>query len=154
MFVDFSHRVPQEELENRGFYRTLGDPEDCQAFFEFTGTRFTVLDRLGDWHAAKHSPPDAMHLIHLGAINWIAKQVLFAPGMFTKRRGAPHNPLEVLNKAIGRVWVPYCITRLPPKVFSTWMRPHFADISPFSLDKQQSASKLINGRSLFGYLRR
>lgn len=120
--LDFPYRVPAEELENRGFWKTLPTAEERKAFFDFTGTRFTALDRLGNWHAANRSPPDAMHLVHLGAINWIVKQILFAPGMFNKRPGAVADPLKVLNAAVGRVWTPYNIGRLPPKVRGMYMR--------------------------------
>lgn len=122
MLQDFPYRNPEEELQNRAFWKTLPTAEERRAFFNFTGTRFTALDRLGGWDAAKHSPPDAMHLVHLGAINWIVKQILFAPGMFNKRPGANADPLRLLNEAVGRVWLPYNIGRLPPKVCRVYMR--------------------------------
>ncbi|KAF8598357.1 hypothetical protein BDV93DRAFT_397338, partial [Ceratobasidium sp. AG-I] len=65
LYLDFLYRVPEEELENRAFYKSLQTVEERRAFFEFTGTRYTELDRLGGWDAARRSPPDAMHLIHL-----------------------------------------------------------------------------------------
>ncbi|QRW08719.1 Transposase family tnp2 [Ceratobasidium sp. AG-Ba] len=118
----FPYRLPSEELDNKVFWQKLETAEERQAFAEFTGTRFTALDRLGDWHAALCSPPDAMHLIHLGAINWIVKQILFAPGMFNKRPGAAHNPVKKFNDALARVWLPYNIGRLPPKLGQTSKR--------------------------------
>jgi hypothetical protein len=33
-----------------------------------------------------------MHLLYLGCVNWIVKQVLVAPNMFLKRRGAVDDP--------------------------------------------------------------
>ncbi|KAF8595180.1 hypothetical protein BDV93DRAFT_481245 [Ceratobasidium sp. AG-I] len=113
--ANFPYRVPEEELDNRYYYKSLDNAEDREIFFQFTGTRFTELDRLGGWDAARRSPPDAMHLIFLGAVNYVAKQVLFAPGMLDKRPDGVGQPMDRYNDCLSRFWFPYNFGRLPPK---------------------------------------
>ncbi|KAF8594557.1 hypothetical protein BDV93DRAFT_515687 [Ceratobasidium sp. AG-I] len=114
--VHFVHRVPEEELDNCFFYRSLDTAEEREAFFQFTGTRFTQLDRLGGWDAARRWPPDAMHLIFLGAVSYIVKQVIFAPGMLNKRPGAIESPVDIYNACLAWFWFPHNFGRLPPKI--------------------------------------
>lgn len=37
-----------------------------------------ALHQIPGWHTSALSPPDAMHLLYLGMMNWIVKQVLVA----------------------------------------------------------------------------
>jgi hypothetical protein len=112
----FPFRDPQEDLENRYYWRLLRTEEERKAFFDFTGNRFTVLDRLPGWHAAICSPPDAMHLLYLGGMNWIVKQVLVGPGMLTKRHPNDEDPQKLFNECLDSMWVLNNFSRLPPKL--------------------------------------
>jgi hypothetical protein len=116
LYSDFIYRAPDEELNNRYFWRSLATMEEREAFFQFAGTRFTALDNLPGWPAASRSPPDAMHLLYLGVVNWIFKQILVAPNMFHKRQGAIEDPLTRFNSCLAWFWFPYNTGRLPPKV--------------------------------------
>jgi hypothetical protein len=57
-----------------------------------------------------------MHLLYLGSMNWILKQILVSPGMLTKRHPNERDPLAIFNECIDNMWVPNCYQCLPPKV--------------------------------------
>jgi hypothetical protein len=114
----FVFRDPQEELKNVYHWRSLPTPAERKALFSITGNRFTALHRIPGWYTSTSSPPDAMHLLYLGATNWIVKQILVAPGMLSKRRPGDQDPQDVFNECLERMWMPKNFQRLPPKVCS------------------------------------
>lgn len=61
-----------------------------------------------------------MHLLYLGAMNWIVKQVLVGPGMLTKRRPGDQDPQDAFNDCLDTMWMPKNFQRLPPKVSSSF----------------------------------
>jgi hypothetical protein len=144
LLLDFVYRNPAEELDNRYFWRSLEDREERKAFFDFTGSRFTVLDLLPGWDSARRSPPDAMHLIYLNVVNWLVKQVLVAPNMFHKRQGAAEKPVDKWNSGLGILIYPHGIGRLPANVSMIVLSHCRADIQSIcgSLVKQPGVSRL------------
>ncbi|KAG9101105.1 hypothetical protein FS749_010288 [Ceratobasidium sp. UAMH 11750] len=100
MRQDFDFRSPQEERNNIYHWKSLPTVEARKTFFAATGNQFTALHRLPGWHTSMSSPLDAMHLFYLGRMNWIVKQILVSPGMFSKRR--PHNedPQDIFNDCL------------------------------------------------------
>ncbi|CCO36529.1 hypothetical protein BN14_10667 [Rhizoctonia solani AG-1 IB] len=77
---DFVPRNPEEELRNAYRWRALPTVAERQTLFENT---------------------DSMHLLYLGATNWIVKQILVSPGM------------------LKTMWMPGNFQRLPPKLGQT-----------------------------------
>jgi hypothetical protein len=65
-----------------------------------------------------------MHLLYLGSMNWILKQILVGPGMLTKRNPNERDPLAIFNECIDNMWVPNSYQRLPPKVCSNSIDSH------------------------------
>jgi hypothetical protein len=59
-------------------------PAEHKASFDITASRFTALHRIPRWHTSMSSLPDAMHLLYLGATNWIIKQIIIAPGILNR----------------------------------------------------------------------
>lgn len=57
-----------------------------------------------------------MHLLYLGGMNWIVKQVLVGPGIFNKRHPGDPNPQDLFNDCLATMWMPKNFQRLPPKV--------------------------------------
>ena len=57
-----------------------------------------------------------MHLLYLGATNWIFNKILFQPGMLDKRRPTDEDPVGRYNVCLSRMWLPKNFSRLPPKV--------------------------------------
>ncbi|QRW07944.1 Transposase family tnp2 [Ceratobasidium sp. AG-Ba] len=96
----FDFRDPREELDN-------------------TGNRFTALHQIPGWHTSTSSPPDTMHLLYLGATNWIVKQILVGPGMLMRRRPGDQAPQDLFNECLDRMWMPKNFQRLPPKLGQT-----------------------------------
>ncbi|QRW10224.1 Transposase family Tnp2 protein [Ceratobasidium sp. AG-Ba] len=99
--------------------RNLVDVNVLNPPVRFTGIRFTALHRIPGWDTASLSPPDAMHLLYLGGMNWIVKQVLVAPGIFNKRHQNNHEPQDLFNDCLDAMWVPKNFQRLPPKIGQT-----------------------------------
>ncbi|KDN34883.1 hypothetical protein RSAG8_12070, partial [Rhizoctonia solani AG-8 WAC10335] len=116
---DFVYRDPEEDLNHCYQWKHTHSQEERKAMFEETGNRYTALHRLPGWHTSTSSPLDSMHLLYLGATNWIVKQVLVAPGMLNKRRPQDQDPLEIFNQSIETMWVPKNFQRLPPKLGQT-----------------------------------
>ncbi|QRV96762.1 hypothetical protein RhiJN_24780 [Ceratobasidium sp. AG-Ba] len=115
--ANFPYRDPMEDLQNAYFWRSLESGEDQELFFEETGNRFTILHLLPGWHTSSCSPPDAMHLLYLGAANWILKQVVMGPNLLAPRLPNSPNPVDVYNAALeDDLWLPYSVGRLPPKL--------------------------------------
>ncbi|QRW04041.1 hypothetical protein RhiLY_03040 [Ceratobasidium sp. AG-Ba] len=114
---NFPYRDPMEDLQNAYFWRSLESDEDRELFFEETGNRFTILQLLPGWHTSSCSPPDAMHLLYLGASNWILKQVVTGPNLLAPRVPNRPNPVDIYNTALeDDLWLPYSVGRLPPKL--------------------------------------
>ncbi|CEL55034.1 LPS-assembly protein [Rhizoctonia solani AG-1 IB] len=109
------YRDPGEDLNNAYFWRSLETSQERRAFFEFTGNRFTALHRLPGFHTSTCSPPDAMHLLYLGGMNWILIRTLFQPGMLTKRLPTDVDPVALFNRCLDQMWLPKNFGRLPPK---------------------------------------
>lgn len=57
-----------------------------------------------------------MHLLYLGTMNWIVKQVLVGPGVLNKRRPNDQDPQLLFNDCLSAMWMPKNYQRLPPKV--------------------------------------
>ncbi|EUC58792.1 transposase family Tnp2 protein [Rhizoctonia solani AG-3 Rhs1AP] len=95
---DLPYRDPDEDLNNAYYWRSLETSEERRAFFEFSGNRFTALHRLPGWHTSTCSPPDAMHLLYLGGMNWILNKTLFQPGMLNKRLATDEDPVNRFNR--------------------------------------------------------
>ncbi|QRW12956.1 hypothetical protein RhiLY_11955 [Ceratobasidium sp. AG-Ba] len=119
MREEFRFRDPREELRNAYRWRALDSIQERRQLFNETGNRFTALHRIPGWHTSTSSPIDAMHLLYLGAMNWIVKQVLVAPGILNKRRPADPDPQTVFNDALSTMWVPKSFSRLTPKLGQT-----------------------------------
>ncbi|QRV93059.1 Transposase family tnp2 [Ceratobasidium sp. AG-Ba] len=115
----FDFRDPQEELNNAYRWRSLNNPAERQALYEHTGNHFTALHRVPGWYTSTSSPPDPMHLLYLGATNWIVKQILVGPGMLTKRHAGDRAPQDLFNKCLDCMWMPRNFQRLPPKLGQT-----------------------------------
>jgi hypothetical protein len=75
-----------------------------KALFDETGNRFTALHRIPGWYTCTSSPLDAMHLLYLGATNWIIKQVLVGPGMLNKRHANDPDVMNTNVTIIDVVW--------------------------------------------------
>jgi hypothetical protein len=116
IFLDFQFRDPQNERNNVYHWKSLPTSEERKAQFAQTGNRFTALHSIPGWNTSTSSPPDAMHLLYLGAMNWIVKQVLVGSGMFSKRRLGDIEPQVLFNDCLDRMWMPKNFQRLPPKV--------------------------------------
>ncbi|QRV72064.1 Transposase family Tnp2 protein [Ceratobasidium sp. AG-Ba] len=116
---DFSFRDPQQERNNVYHWKSLPTLEERNEFFSATGNRFTALHRIPGWNTSTSSPPDAMHLLYLGAMNWIVKQVLVGPGMFNKRHIGRRDPQAAFNECLDSMWMPRNFQRLPPKLGQT-----------------------------------
>ncbi|QRV94937.1 Transposase family tnp2 [Ceratobasidium sp. AG-Ba] len=115
----FRFRDPQQTLNNAYRWRNLDSADDRAHLFGQTGIRFTALHRIPGWHTASSSPPDAMHLLYLGGMNWIVKQILVAPGILNKRRQHDPDPQDLFNDCLDSMWVPKNFQRLPPKLGQT-----------------------------------
>ncbi|KDN42594.1 hypothetical protein RSAG8_06737, partial [Rhizoctonia solani AG-8 WAC10335] len=116
---ELPYRDPDEDLNNAYYWQSLETMEERKAFFDFTGNRFTVLHRLPGWHTSTCSPPDAMHLLYLGGMNWILNRNLFQPGMLNKRLPTDEDPVDRFNACLDRMWLPRNFSRLPPKLGQT-----------------------------------
>lgn len=112
----FAFRDPQSERNNAYRWKDLPSPEERRALFNATGNRFTGLHRIPGWHTSTSSPVDAMHLLYLGTMNWIVKQVLVGPGIFNKRGPNHEDPQALFNACLSTMWMPKNFQRLPPKV--------------------------------------
>ncbi|KAG9118798.1 hypothetical protein FRC07_006510, partial [Ceratobasidium sp. 392] len=115
----FRPRDTQEDLNNAYEWRALPDQEARAEFFHATGNRFTALHRLPGWHTSTSSPLDTMHLLYLGGMNWIVKQVLVSPGMFSKRHVHDQEPQDIFNNCLDSMWMPKNFQQLPPKIGQT-----------------------------------
>ncbi|KAG8721873.1 hypothetical protein FRC08_009396 [Ceratobasidium sp. 394] len=115
----FRPRDAQEDLNNAYEWITLPTQEARAEFFHATGNRFTALHRLPGWHTSTSSPPDTMHLLYLGGMNWIVKQVLVGPGMFSRRHEQGLEPHHIFNNCLDNMWMPKNFQRLPPKIGQT-----------------------------------
>jgi hypothetical protein len=80
--------------------------QERRNLFDLTGNRFTALHHLPGWHTSTSSPLDAMHLLYLGAMNWIVKQILVGPGMLSKPQPTANDPQEIFNNCLERMWMP------------------------------------------------
>jgi hypothetical protein len=86
-----------------------------------------------------------MHLLYLGATNWIVKQVLVGPGMLNKRHVNDRNPQDIFNECLSLMWMPKNFQRLPPKVsYSLFIMLQRAQVA-YSLVRRAHPSKLTNG---------
>lgn len=141
-------------------WRALHSREERRQLFDATGNRFTALHRIPGWHTSTSSPIDSMHLLYLGAMNWIVKQVLVGPGILNKRRPGDREPQDIFNDCLNTMWMPKNFQRLPPKVRSTNklipihddmpVRAHICTITILrtyscSLAKHEDRSRQING---------
>ncbi|QRV73450.1 Transposase family tnp2 [Ceratobasidium sp. AG-Ba] len=115
----FRFRDPQQTLNHAYRWQNLNSADDRARLFGQTGIRFTALHRIPGWHTAPSSPPDAMHLLYLGGMNWIVKQVLVAPGLFNQRQQHGPDPQDIFNNCVDMMWVPKSFQRLPPKLGQT-----------------------------------
>lgn len=69
-----------------------------------------------------------MHLLYLGGVNWILKQVIVGPDLLARRQPGAEKPIDIYNAALEEMWVPYSVGRLPPKVkvsFVLWRNANF-----------------------------
>ncbi|KAG8722882.1 hypothetical protein FRC08_004512 [Ceratobasidium sp. 394] len=115
--ADFPYRDLGEDLDNAYFWKSLESDEDRELFFEETGNRYTILHKIPGWHTKAGSPVDAMHLLYLGATNWILKQVVVGPNLLAPRLPNTPDPIDVYNAALeDDLWLPYNVGRLPPKI--------------------------------------
>lgn len=78
-------------------------PEERRALFNVTGNQFTSLHHIPSWHTLTPSPLDAMHLLYLGAMNWIVLQVLVGPGVLNKGHANEGDPQILFNE---ETWEP------------------------------------------------
>lgn len=166
----FEFRDPQRELDNVYRWRALRTREERKQLFAATGNRFTALHRIPGWHTSTASPPDAMHLLYLGAMNWIVKQVLVGPGILNKRHPGDRDPQDIFNECLNTMWMPKNFQRLPPKVSITYISPAQMGVCVlwrihlcsskcaqvlrsclFSLDKHEGLLKQTNGSLHRGY---
>ncbi|KAF8597086.1 hypothetical protein BDV93DRAFT_411443, partial [Ceratobasidium sp. AG-I] len=115
----FVFRDPEQEVNDAYRWRSLPTQEARQQLFAQTGIRFTALHRIPGWHTSTSSPPDAMHLLYLGVMNWIVKQVLVGPGIFNQRRPNDLDPRDIFNNCLKTMWMPKNFQRLPPKLGQT-----------------------------------
>ncbi|EUC61398.1 hypothetical protein RSOL_392940 [Rhizoctonia solani AG-3 Rhs1AP] len=113
---ELPYRDPDEDLNNAYYWHSLETPEERKAFFDFTGNRFTALHWLPGWHTSTCSPPDAMHLLYLGGMNWILNKNLVQPGMMNRRVPADEDPVVRFNACLDQMWLPRNYSRLPPKL--------------------------------------
>jgi hypothetical protein len=111
-------RDPNADLQNAYLWKVEEDPEARHALFEQSGNRYTILHKLPGWHTATRSPPDAMHLLYLGGVNWILKQVIMGPNLLAPRQRDAEKPVDTYNAALESMWLPFSVGRLPPKVRS------------------------------------
>jgi hypothetical protein len=116
IYADFTFRDPQQELSNVHRWKALRTREERKGLFEATGNRFTALHCIPGWYTSTSSPPDSMHLLYLGGMNWIVKQVLVGPGILNKRRAGDQDPQGIFNSCLEAMWLPKSFQRLPPKV--------------------------------------
>lgn len=57
-----------------------------------------------------------MHLLYLGGVNWILKQIVLGPNLLAPRREDYPEPISVYNAALDfDLWLPYSAGRSPPK---------------------------------------
>ncbi|CUA74382.1 UvrD/REP helicase [Rhizoctonia solani] len=96
----FLYRDPQIEVENAYRWRSLPTSVERKALFNVTGNH-------------------AMHLLYLGIMNWIVKQVLVGPGMLNKRHVGDRDPQDIFNECLDNMWMPKNFQRLPPKLGQT-----------------------------------
>ncbi|KAG8705691.1 hypothetical protein FRC08_001512 [Ceratobasidium sp. 394] len=115
----FMFRNPQQELRDAYMWKSLPTREAQKELFDESGIRFTPFHRIPGWHTSTSSPPDAMHLLYLRAMNWIVKQVLVGPGMFNQRHPNDPDPQSIFNDCLTTMWMPKNFQRLPPKVCQT-----------------------------------
>src|SRR4051794_33024327 len=109
---EFQCRDTQEDLNNTYNWKSKQTVEERKELFEVTGNGFTALHRLPGWHISTSSPPDAMHLLYLGTMNWIVKQILVGPGMLSKRRAGGQDPQDIFNERLDHMWMPKNFQRL------------------------------------------
>ncbi|KAF8601942.1 hypothetical protein BDV93DRAFT_584343 [Ceratobasidium sp. AG-I] len=118
--AEFPFQDPAEELGNVFFWKSLDNDEDRQLFFEESGNRYTILHEIPGWYTASRSPPDSMHLLYLGGVNWILKQIVLGPSLLAPRRVDHPEPINVYNTALEfDLWLPYSAGRSPPKIGQT-----------------------------------
>ncbi|QRV79852.1 Transposase family tnp2 [Ceratobasidium sp. AG-Ba] len=115
----FDLRNPAQDLNNAYQWKNLQNDADRKALFEVTGNCYTALHDIPGWHAPTLSHPDAMHLLYLGGMNWIIKQVLVGPGIFNKRNPGDIEPQDIFNNCMKTMWIPKSFQRLPPKLGQT-----------------------------------
>jgi hypothetical protein len=120
---DFQLCDPGEDLNNAYCWKSTPTQQERRNLFDLTGNRFTALHRLPGWHTSTSSPLDAMHLLYLGAMNWIVKQILVGPGMLSKPQPTANDPQDIFNDCLERMWMPKNFQRLPPKVCSFQQYP-------------------------------
>ncbi|KAG8685574.1 hypothetical protein FRC09_014663 [Ceratobasidium sp. 395] len=61
-----------------------------------------------------------MHLLYLGGVGWLLKQIIVGPALLAPRIPDAPNPVDVFNSALENdLWLPYSIGRLPPKIGQT-----------------------------------
>ncbi|KAB5590187.1 Protein CSF1 [Ceratobasidium theobromae] len=116
---NFRMRNQQEDLNNAYHWKSLPTQQEQRDLFKLTGNRFTALHRLPGWHTSTSSPLDTMHLLYLGGMNWIVKQVLVGPGMLSRRHPGGEEPQDLFNKCLDSMWVPKNFQQLPPKIGQT-----------------------------------
>lgn len=97
----------------------LHSHEEQRQLFEATGNRFMALHCIPGWHTSTSLLLDSMHLLYLGAMNWIVKQVLVGPGILNKRHLGNCDPQDIFNNCLNIMWMPKNFQQLPPKVHST-----------------------------------
>jgi hypothetical protein len=115
-YKGFLFRNPQQERNNVYAWKSLPSHEERRALFDRTGNCFTVLHCIPGWHMSTSSLPDSMHLLYLGGMNWIIKQVLVGPGIFNKRHPNDEDPQTIFNNCLDAMWMAKNFQRLPPKV--------------------------------------
>jgi hypothetical protein len=86
-----------------------------------------------------------MHMLYLGAMNWIVKQVLVGPGMLMKRPTSNEDPQDIFNHCLDHMWMPRNFQRLPPKVCASLN--DFGDADCF-LKKAWTNTYLYQGRPM------
>ncbi|QRV73333.1 Transposase family tnp2 [Ceratobasidium sp. AG-Ba] len=118
-FCLYSHMRLSSLSVPAGYDRHAFDFRDPREELDNTGNRFTALHQIPGWYTSTSSPPDTMHLLYLGATNWIVKQILLGPGMLMRRRPGDQAPQDLFNKCLDRMWMPKNFQRLPPKLGQT-----------------------------------
>jgi hypothetical protein len=113
---DFPHRDPHEDLQNAYYWKSLETEDERCLFFEETGNRYTILHALPGWYTSTSSPIDSMHLLYLGGVNWILKQVIIGPDLLAPQQREAEKPIDIYNRTLEDMWVPYSVGCLPAKV--------------------------------------